>query len=482
MSISLTAMLVGGIASTVAGAIFPPVGDFFNQEAYNLWAAKIPSLPDLIGSRYLGHIDKKEYLQRARENGYDEEFSTILFNAYEQRLNPIEYINSWRRGIISEDELTQKLNELRFTDESITNLKKITEYFPSPSDLISFAVREVYDRETRDRFGMDLDISSDFLRESAKSGLVEEQAKNYWAAHWQLPAVRQGYEMLHRGVINEDDLSMLMKALDIMPFWRDKLQQISYSPLTRVDVRRMYRVGVLDEDEVFKSYKDIGYNNENAQRLTDFTKLYESHDKTTLTRSTIDKAYRKNIITRDDYRSSLSSLQIPESDIDFYESLIDYQIYEEEIDDLVDELTEQYKLGIIKIEEFSRLLNEADLPSSYVDNIIKKTVAKASLKRKLPTKSDLETWIRLNIIDEAFYHAQMVLLGYIQADIERYLTQINLEVDEPAEKFLPIKTYVRWVTAKIMTEDDFIKKAKKMGYSIKDIDKFIIEITRSEKA
>ena len=52
--------------------------------------------------------------------------------------------------------------------------------------------------------------------------------------------------MLHRGVIDTAELDMLLRAQDVMPFWRDRLTAIAYRPLTRVDVRRMYKQGVLN--------------------------------------------------------------------------------------------------------------------------------------------------------------------------------------------------------------------------------------------
>ena len=84
-----------------------------------------------------------------------------------------------------------------------------------------------------------------------KAGLPEEQARNYWAAHWELPSAQMGYAMFQRRIIDHETLVMLLKSLDIMPFWRDKLIEMSYNPLTRVDVRRMYGLGVLSEEEVY---------------------------------------------------------------------------------------------------------------------------------------------------------------------------------------------------------------------------------------
>jgi hypothetical protein len=136
------------------------------------------------------------------------------------------------------------------------------------------AVREAFTPAIAARFGQYEDLPPDFVEWVGKKGLSKEWASRYWAAHWSLPSPQQGFEMLHRGVIGIDDVNMLMRALDIMPFWRDKLIQIAYRPLSRVDVRRMFALGVLNVSGVRRAYTDIGYNDYNADLMTQFTIKY----------------------------------------------------------------------------------------------------------------------------------------------------------------------------------------------------------------
>jgi len=149
--------------------------------------------------------------------------------------------------------------------------KELAFQIPPVADIITMAVREAFTPEIASRFGQYEGLPTAFVEWVGKKGLSREWAERYWAAHWSLPSPQQGFEMLQRGVINRDELALLLRALDIMPFWRDKLVQISYNPLTRVDIRRMYALGVVSETEINKAYQDIGYNSENAARLTTFT-------------------------------------------------------------------------------------------------------------------------------------------------------------------------------------------------------------------
>ncbi len=152
--------------------------------------------------------------------------------------------------------------------------KELAYQIPPVADIITMAVREAFTPDIAARFGQYQDLPSEFVEWVGKKGLSKEWAERYWAAHWSLPSPQQGFEMLHRGVIGEGEINMLMRALDIMPYWRDKLIQIAYRPLSRVDVRRMYALGVIDTSGIRKAYKDIGYNEYNADLMTKFTVAY----------------------------------------------------------------------------------------------------------------------------------------------------------------------------------------------------------------
>lgn len=142
---------------------------------------------------------------------------------------------------------------------------------PPVADIITMAVREAFTPDIAQRFGQYEGLPQAYVEAVQRKGISREWAERYWAAHWTLPSPQQGFEMLHRGIINRDELHLLLRALDIMPFWRDKLMATSFNPLTRVDIRRMYNLGVLSEAEVHRSYLNIGYDDTNAARLTQFT-------------------------------------------------------------------------------------------------------------------------------------------------------------------------------------------------------------------
>lgn len=209
--------------------------------------------------------------------------------------------------------LTNLPNELKKVGihPDYTKLYKTLSYpIPPVADMIMMAVREAFTPDVAAKFGQYEDFPKDFEKYAGMRGLSSEWAERYWAAHWNLPSPTQGFEMLHRGVIDRSELNMLLRAQDVMPFWRDKLIEIAYRPLTRVDVRRMYKLGVLDEGEVYEAYLDAGYADENARRMAEFTVKQTLATQMKFKSGDIVKAFVKRMIPHSEAVSLLAMIDI----------------------------------------------------------------------------------------------------------------------------------------------------------------------------
>jgi hypothetical protein len=468
----------GGLANLLLG-IYPPLATAYSKWTYSLTPNMIPGLGDLIELDYRKLITHDSYQDYAKQNGFAPHWSQLLYNGGKSLLTAGDYIKLWRRGELPVNELDRYLEQLRFSPEGIQQIKKVTEFFPSPQDLISFAVREVYSPDIVSKFGQMEDIPKKYLEEASKAGLPEEQAKNLWAAHWLLPGANQGFDMLHRDIIDEATLKMLLTALDIMPYWRDMLIKLSYNPLTRVDVRRMHAMGVLKEKGVFDAYRAVGYSPENAELMLDFTKRYNADEGTGLTRATVQKSYKIGLITGAQFRDYLKSFGYTDDVVEYWINVTEYEKSLAEVEAFKTELFLQYRVGSITLDDVRQELNYKGLPAEYTEIAIAEEIEKPSEKIKMATRADLERWLLLQIIDETIYSGQMKMLGYRQTDIENYLTEITLKVDTSVRKYLPIKTYQRWLASGILSEDDFTRIAGEMKINEPDILRLIIEV-RSE--
>ncbi len=239
--------------------------------------------------------------------------ATIDLVAYELRTSP------------DLSDLHRKLGKIGIHPDYFDVYKTLAYPIPPVADLVTMAVREAFTPAIAEKFGQYEDFPPEFELWAGKKGVSSEWAKRYWASHWALPSATQGFAMLHRGIIDEGELNMLLRALDVMPFWRDKLVKVAYRPLTRVDVRRMYKEGILDEAGVYSAYLDHGYNEKNAQAMTDFTVSYVLTQQTKFTTRDVISAYSKRMITVSIARSLLRELGVRSANISFVISTADYK-------------------------------------------------------------------------------------------------------------------------------------------------------------
>lgn len=476
-----TALQITGVTGAAA-QLSNPLTRAVSYTSNNIDPNNLPDPGTMVNFAIRGIYTYEQYVKWMRNWGYDSSSCENLYRAALATLNPYEYITLYRRGVIDYNQLKVYCKESGVHEDTIEKMLKVTEYFPSPGDLIRFAVRDVYNKDRRAYFGLDEDISYDFLTEVAKAGVSQEQAKNYWAAHWELPSVLQGYEMYQRRVITSDDLDKLMIAQDIMPFWRDKLKAISFNPLTRVDVRRMWSFGVItDFNELVNRYKDIGYNEVDAKALADFTVVYESDEEQGLTRAAIIDAYKKGIITKDELTTYFEGLRYSEKVTAFWIAQADYSKTIAQVEKWSNDIIDKYRLGDIDLTGVKQELVELQLPQEYVNNAIEDLKRSSSAKLKMPTKEDLLNWLDSDVIDDVYFNNRMLLIGYKQEDIVNYLTFYYLKKPERKRKFLEPKIYVGWYAKGFYDLQSFAYTMFDMRIDIKDVFSFLMEIQSSKE-
>jgi len=248
--------------------------------------------------------------------------------------------------------------------------KELAYQIPPVADIITMAVREAFTPAIAERFGQYEDFPDDLAEWAGKKGLKPEWAKRYWAAHWSLPSANQGFEMLHRGVIDKTELEMLLRALDVMPFWRDKLIDIAYKRVTRVDVRRMYKTGVLTETEVYEANLELGYNERDAKRMTEFTVISTLQSLAKFTTTDVISAYTKRMIDRTEAGGLLRDLGVKSNDVSYILDTADYKRQWALTDVKVAGIKNLYKKRQYDADKAREQLFALDLPTEQIDALM----------------------------------------------------------------------------------------------------------------
>ena len=379
---------------------------------------RILDVSAILQAYSIKRISYEEGKRRLMMLGFDEDNAMIILDSVIRFLSVDDYVRLWLRKEISEDELDNRLQMLNLGFMEREWIKSLAYHIPSPPDLIRMAVKEAFSPEIAERFGLYEDFPEEFAHWAEMQGISSFWAKAYWAAHWDLPSPTMGFEMFHRGIIDKDELMLLLRALDIMPFWRDKMIQLSYVPLTRVDIRRMYKLGILSGDDVYRAYLDLGYSPENAERLRQFVEVEAIETERDLTKSELISAFEAGMITEHEVKKELMAMKYSEEEA---EVLIALQLYKKEKkikDAQIKAIRSKYLKNVITLEEAIRRLTALALPATELDTYIelwKTEKLEISEELGLP---DLKKALSLGIINKEDFIERVKRKGYNDRDIE----------------------------------------------------------------
>jgi len=353
--------------------------------------------------------------------GLKDEFQALIKIATTMPLDSEASRDAFLRELITEDQLDSILKSHHLSDADAKVIKGLYEIIPPVTDIITMAVREVFTPDIVQRFGQMEDLPPEFVSWAKQKGLSEFWASAYWAAHWMLPSIGQGFEMLHRRVIDDSDLDLLLRALDVMPFWREKLKDISYRPLTRVDVRRMHRIGVLEEEGVFDAYLDVGYSEENARKMTEFTVAFNQEAERELTKTDIIALYKKFAIERDAAKEMLIAIAFPEDTAELLMVRADLEIYASYKKEQIGYIRNAYIAGKITMGEAESRLGELNLPATETNNLMTSWELARMSKVKELTLDNLKAFFAAKVITEGELKVELGEIGYNVEDIGRFV-------------------------------------------------------------
>lgn len=310
-------------------AIFVPMIEaadvIIRWEQSQIWLSAEQTIEAYLAGE-LCHTDTEAYLGL---NGLRRGTARGLIAGRRTRPGPVDLIHAYRRGLIDKEQFTRKMRGSGFLFRDEVNLAyQLTEQIPPVTDLIRFMVRDVADEAIAKKFGYDSEFEKKFQGQlpswSKAQGLTEEVMRTYWRAHWRLPGMGQVYEMHHRLrsdhddpeirkiAFTKEDVDDVLATDDIPKPFRDRLIAISYRPLTRVDVRRAYRLGRLTGKQYVEAYRDLGYTKEKAEILLRFGKELRYQ---WLRRRAIIKHYVDGVTTWDEVERHLGRYRVTRQEL-----------------------------------------------------------------------------------------------------------------------------------------------------------------------
>jgi len=377
------------------------------------------------------------------------------------------------RDLMSEEKHDDWLGRAGFSQANIDIIKELYFDIPTPSDLVRMAVREAFTPAVIERFGLHEDFPADFARYGRQTGISEMWAKAHWAAHWDLPSPTQGFEMYHRGVIERPDLELLLRTLDVMPFWRGRLIDIAYRVISRIDVRRMYRNGVIDRAKVLRVYLDLGYTPEDAELLTLFVEKDAAGTGKDLSRETIISLYRDRLLSLDETRQQLRALGFGDEDVEILIAHADVAVERANAALAEDIVEADFKAGAISEAAARSQLADLEIPPLRIELLIRRWSQQRTVRTATLTMSQDLRLFKEGIINETQLRAFLTALGYQDPDLGLLVKLATPESSAPEARELTKADLRAAFRAGLLPQPEVRTRLASQGYSPADADMLI---------
>lgn len=365
-----------------------------------------------------GIIDGEQAREEAASGGLDTDRAEVLHALAQSWPTLGEAMELFNRGVITETGARFILERRGYDENTAAQLLQLRFAIPGPQDVVRFAVRDVYLPEAVARGGLLQDLPERGVEDAARAGLTRAEFEKFWAAHWVLPSVTNAFEMFHRGVITLDELKGLLRIQDIAPGWREELVAIAYNPLTRVDVRRMYREGILDKAQVHRAYLDLGYRPDHAELLTEFSIADATADARELTKAEVVALYESGAVTRAQAEAMMADLGYPEEEAAWLIALAEFKRLSRFRNLAISRVRSRYVGRRISDSEAATALDRLQMPTQERDALIDLWDAERDAERPTLTPALVGGLYRAGHITEEEARVRWGHAGYRSADID----------------------------------------------------------------
>ncbi len=138
-----------------------------SRAMWSVAKGRIPSEDVLLTLTVYGLLDEKACINGMQLWGYSEDWTKLMLEETKRRLSAEQYTILYWRGELDEKTWLEKMRLLGYDQEEARLFEKSARYYPSPADIVRFAVREVYTPEIRKKYGLDEDISDQYIFQSS---------------------------------------------------------------------------------------------------------------------------------------------------------------------------------------------------------------------------------------------------------------------------------------------------------------------------
>jgi len=387
-----------------------------------------------------GVINKEEFYRLCEVQGLDRYQAELILEAHRILPNPTDLIYTFKKWGYSDNEILEALGWLGL--HGWAKLVTFESYYKIPSiqDIIRFMVREAFNPYAIDRYKMLEEFPEDAVKYAEIQGLTRDWLEKYWIAHWDLPSPTMVFDMYHRvdkeagedkepiqspysgevryRHISKQVVNDYLKFADILHYWRDKMLRISNNVLTRVDIRRMYELGIFTEDDVYFSYIEQGYSEEHAKALTDFTILEVMSEEINKVRNELIEAYCDGAIDINELRQYLLDLHINPQIVELLLAYAEWKKANDIRGKILSAIRERFIEGDLDEVGVSTELAKWGFRVEEINRYLDIWAEERRARRRYLTKTEIIKAYQRGIFSREEAKKRLVVYGYTEEDAE----------------------------------------------------------------
>ena len=302
-----------------------------------------PAAKDLPLLLVRGLINDEEYLTLMSYQGHDDRWAGDYLNIFYKIPSFRELqIMRWR-DLVDDDGFKLTLAQQGWHPDVLDEMLNLAWLIPGPGDLIRFLVREVITPE-------------EFTTWMGQQGYGPGWAGAYWTAHFRLPGPADLIEAFHREFITEAELKKYIFWHDYNPDLRpdisvsdiDIYKSLTKTLIPRVDLRRAWVQGAIDDAELKKRYGWLGYEDD-AELMAEIQKTIALTPQRGALVRIYMAALRKGVKTDGEVRARLKELKVPKAAIDM----------------LIEAEDVRRTIGMVEPNEEARILSTSQVLAAY---------------------------------------------------------------------------------------------------------------------
>lgn len=361
--------------------------------------------------------------------GFEADAIDPMLQLRHQLLDPDAIKQLYWRKFLSPQDASSRMQQLGFKSEDMPLIEKLwnpvdpyTGNVPPFPDIIRMAVRDVFNPDAVARYGLDVNYPEVVSRYADMTGFGDYWSRAYWRAHWQLPSFQSARNMMFLSdKFDTQDLATLLLYADFPPALIPAMMDAAYNPLTRVDVRRMHKVGTVSDAGLFKAYSRLGFNPENAKAMADFTIAYNADEDKTYTATRVLNAYRDYLIDRGTASGYLAQLGYEASESQTKLSGIDVDMALAEESDAIATIKRRFLTYTLTETETLGELGQRGYSDDRITMLLTEWHNEQARKIRTPTKAHLDQFLRKGLIGADEYLTSLTQMGYSPQNALRYL-------------------------------------------------------------